>query len=97
MRENNGSIQTNLVDIIGRRIGFSEISWRDGVIQSVRLLGSERAGCSYLMPGFVDAHVHIESSMLTPVEFSRLAVRHGTVATVSDPHEIANVLGLEGV
>jgi adenine deaminase len=50
----------------------------------------------YLLPGFVDAHVHIESSMLTPVEFSRLAVRHGTVATLSDPHEIANVLGLGG-
>ena len=51
----------------------------------------------YLLPGFVDAHVHIESSMLLPVEFAKLAVTHGTVATVSDPHEIANVLGLEGV
>jgi adenine deaminase len=52
---------------------------------------------SYLCPGFVDAHVHIESSMLTPPEFARIAVIHGTTATVSDPHEIANVLGLEGV
>ncbi len=51
----------------------------------------------YLLPGFVDAHVHIESSMLLPVEFAKLAVIHGTVATVSDPHEIANVLGMEGV
>lgn len=51
----------------------------------------------YILPGFVDAHVHIESSMLLPVEFAKLAVVHGTVATVSDPHEIANVLGLEGV
>jgi adenine deaminase len=49
----------------------------------------------YLLPGFIDAHVHIESSMLTPVEF-RIAVTHGTVATVSDPHEIANVCGIEG-
>ena len=49
------------------------------------------------MPGFVDSHIHIESSMLTPTEFARLAVVHGTVATVSDPHEIANVLGVEGV
>ena len=49
------------------------------------------------MPGFVDAHVHIESSMLIPSEFARLAVVHGTVATVSDPHEIANVLGIDGV
>jgi len=54
--------------------------------------------CStYILPGFIDAHIHIESSMLPPSEFARLAVRHGTVATVSDPHEIANVLGIEGV
>jgi len=49
------------------------------------------------MPGFVDAHVHIESSMMVPSEFARLAVLHGTVATVSDPHEIANVCGMEGI
>ncbi|MEA3373065.1 MAG: adenine deaminase, partial [Campylobacterota bacterium] len=54
--------------------------------------------CStYILPGFIDAHIHIESSMMPPSEFARLAVRHGTVATVSDPHEIANVLGIEGV
>src|SRR5580704_13522078 len=51
----------------------------------------------YICPGFIDAHVHIESSMLVPSEFARLAVVHGTVATVSDPHEIANVCGMEGV
>ena len=52
---------------------------------------------SFIIPGFVDAHVHIESSMLTPYEFARMASLHGTVATISDPHEIANVLGLEGI
>ena len=51
----------------------------------------------YIMPGFIDAHVHIESSLLIPSEFARLAVVHGTIATVSDPHEIANVCGLPGV
>src|SRR5205807_4644816 len=51
----------------------------------------------FIMPGFVDAHVHIESSMMVPSEFARFASVHGTVATVSDPHEIANVLGIEGV
>jgi adenine deaminase len=51
----------------------------------------------YILPGFVDAHVHIESSMLPPAEFARIALTHGTVATVSDPHEIANVLGIDGV
>lgn len=55
------------------------------------------AGTPLLLPGFVDAHVHVESSMLPPREFGRLAAIHGTVATVSDPHEIANVLGIEGV
>ena len=53
--------------------------------------------CLILLPGFIDAHVHIESSMLIPAEFARIAVTHGTVATVSDPHEIANVCGIEGV
>ncbi|UYZ57596.1 adenine deaminase [Hymenobacter latericus] len=51
----------------------------------------------YALPGFVDAHVHVESSLLVPAEFARLAVVHGTVATVSDPHEIGNVLGVAGV
>ena len=51
----------------------------------------------YALPGFVDAHVHVESSLLVPSEFARLAVTHGTVATVSDPHEIGNVLGVAGV
>jgi adenine deaminase len=51
----------------------------------------------YIMPGFIDAHVHIESSMLMPSEFARTAVIHGVVATISDSHEIANVLGVEGI
>ncbi len=51
----------------------------------------------YILPGFIDSHVHIESSMLVPCQFARLAVVHGTVATISDPHEIANVCGMEGV
>ncbi len=59
--------------------------------------GSELPTSHYILPGFIDSHVHIESSMLVPSEFARLAVVHGTVATVSDPHEIANVCGMEGV
>jgi len=51
----------------------------------------------YILPGFIDSHVHIESSMLIPSEFAKIAVTHGTVATVSDPHEIANVCGIKGV
>jgi len=63
----------------------------------VDIVREETGGDTYIMPGFVDAHIHIESSMLTPAEFSRIATVHGTVATISDPHEIANVLGIEGV
>lgn len=94
---NSGSIRTNLVDTAARRIFFAELVWHNGVIVSITELGAENAAHRYLLPGFIDAHVHIESSMLTPAEFARIAVRHGTVAAVADPHEIANVLGLDGV
>jgi len=88
-------IEGQIIDIVNRRIFPGVITIQQHSIQDVQSL--ERAPQRYIMPGFVDAHVHIESSMLVPSEFARLAVRHGTVATVSDPHEIANVLGTEGV
>lgn len=72
-----------------------EITIHNGIIERVR--ETDNVPQHFILPGFVDAHIHIESSMLVPSEFARLAVRHGTVATVSDPHEIANVCGLEGV
>ena len=85
----------NIIDIIQKEIYFGEIWIQDGKIKNIaRLHGQSN---EYILPGFVDAHVHIESSMLIPSEFARLAVIHGTVATISDPHEIANVLGVEGV
>lgn len=85
----------NLVDIPARRIFPAEVTVTDGRIALIEEIPGTAEG--YLLPGFVDAHVHVESSMLIPSEFARLAVTHGTVATVSDPHEIANVLGVEGV
>ena len=88
-------IQGNLIDLFKREVFFAEIEVEDGKIKSIEKMEGNSA--DYLLPGFVDAHVHIESSMLIPSEFARLAVVHGTVATVSDPHEIANVLGIEGV
>jgi len=97
MREFNGHLKINYVDILQQHIFLAEIVWQEGVISKIIRLGEESAEYFYLTPGFIDAHVHIESSMLTPVEFSRLATRHGTVASVSDPHEIANVMGLEGI
>ena len=92
-----GALVANLVQIEERRVVSAEIYWRAGVIRRIRFLGGERAGLGYLMPGFVDAHVHIESSLLAPAAFARMAVRHGSVGAICDPHEIANVLGADGV
>ena len=85
----------NLVDIPNRSIRPSQVTIADGRITEIKEITGPLEG--YLMPGFIDAHVHVESSMLIPSEFARLAVVHGTVATISDPHEIANVLGVAGV
>lgn len=85
-----------IVDILAQRVFHGTITVRDGKILRIEEDASITAP-SFLCPGFVDAHVHIESSMLPPPEFARLALIHGTTATVSDPHEIANVLGIEGV
>lgn len=88
-------IKGNIVDILSRRIFKGEVTIENGKIKSI-----EEKDCKeyqFILPGFVDAHIHIESSMLVPSEFAKIAVKHGTVATVSDPHEIANVLGVAGV
>ncbi|WP_282148279.1 adenine deaminase [Algibacter lectus] len=88
-------LQGQIVDIQNKRIYKGEITIENGKISSIT--EAEHNVNHYILPGFVDAHIHIESSMLVPSEFARLAVTHGTVATVSDPHEIANVLGVKGV
>ena len=88
-------LQGQIVDIQNRRIFKGEITIENGKIASI--VEKDHSIDHFILPGFIDAHIHIESSMLVPSEFARLAVCHGTVATVSDPHEIANVLGIEGV
>jgi adenine deaminase len=88
-------ISGQLIDIRNRNIYPAEVEIMGGKI--ARITPVDTAPECYILPGFVDAHVHIESSMLVPSEFAKIAVVHGTVATVSDPHEIANVLGKEGV
>lgn len=95
MPASNFSITANLVDIPNRRIYPAEVIVEDCRIASIKECAASPT--TFLLPGFVDAHVHIESSMLVPSEFARAAVVHGTVATVSDPHEIGNVLGVAGV
>ena len=88
-------IQGQIVDIQNRSIYSGEIIVENGKIVSIS--EKEHNIKNYILPGFVDAHIHIESSMLVPSEFAKLAVLHGTVGTISDPHEIANVLGKDGV
>ena len=88
-------IKGNLVDAFKREIYPAEISIQDTKIESIRRIDEELS--DYILPGLVDSHVHIESSMLVPAEFAKLAIRFGTVAVVSDPHEIANVAGVDGV
>jgi adenine deaminase len=88
-------IKANFIDILKREIYPAVVTIEKGKIISV--LKTEEQVLNYILPGFIDAHVHIESAMLVPTEFAKKAVIHGTVATVSDPHEIANVLGNDGV
>lgn len=88
-------IEGNIVDVVKGEIFKGRISIQNGKISSIEKV--EVASNQYIIPGFVDAHVHIESSMLPPAEFARIAVIHGTVGTISDPHEIGNVLGKKGV
>ena len=92
---NETRIRGHLVDVVGQRVFDGTL-----VIDAGRIAAIEEhpvSGGPYVLPGFVDAHVHIESSMMPPASFAQLAVRFGTVATVSDPHEIANVLGVAGI
>lgn len=93
----NFKVEGNIINITKRNIFFGEVAVEDGKIKSISKISEQKEGAHFISPGFIDSHVHIESSMLIPSEFARLAVVHGTVSTISDPHEIANVCGMEGV
>jgi len=89
-------LKGNIVDIVSKKIFKGEVFIKDGKIE--KILSNDRVQeADYILPGLIDAHIHVESSMLVPSEFARIASVHGTVATVSDPHEIANVMGIQGV
>lgn len=88
----------NIVDLFNQQVFFGEITIEQKRIKNIEQLESgPKTQAVFIIPGFIDSHVHIESSMLVPSEFAKLAVVHGTIATVSDPHEIANVCGMKGV
>ena len=92
------SVKGNIVDIDNQQIFYSLVTVANGKIVTLTTVNTDtKIGADYILPGFIDSHVHIESSMLVPSEFGKLAVVHRTVATISDPHEIANVVGLPGV
>lgn len=92
------SIHGNIVNIFNRTVVAGSVTVQDGkILEVIHTSDVEDTTLPYILPGFIDSHVHIESSMLVPSEFAKLAVVHGTVATVSDPHEIANVCGMAGV
>ena len=95
MGKTSFEIQGNIVDVVAKRIFKGTVVVLDGKIKTIREEPVEAS--EFILPGLIDAHIHVESSMLIPSEFARLAVVHGTVGTVSDPHEIANVLGVPGV
>jgi len=93
----NFKVEGNIVEVTKRKIFFGKVEVEDGKIKSITEISEAKNDTQFILPGFIDSHVHIESSMLIPSEFARLAVVHGTVSTISDPHEIANVCGMEGV
>lgn len=93
------TVAGTIVNIFERTFFTGEVVVEEGKIAAVKQMApaSEPLRGPFILPGFTDAHVHIESSMLVPSEFAKLAVVHGTVSTISDPHEIANVCGIKGV
>lgn len=95
MKSGSFTVTANVVDIVAKRVFPATVEVAEGRIVAIEQVDVQPK--TYLLPGFIDAHVHVESSMLVPSEFARAAVLHGTVATVSDPHEIGNVLGVAGV
>jgi len=93
--KNEFFVAGKLVDIVNRKMFNAQVHIKNGKIEEIIEIEQEQG--MFILPGFIDSHVHIESSMMIPSSFARAAVQHGTVATVSDPHEIANVLGIPGV
>ena len=94
----NTILKGNIIDVLNRETFFGELEVEDGFLKRItRLEKAPKEGAYFICPGFIDSHVHVESSMLVPSEFAKLAVVHGTTGSINDPHEIANVCGMQGV
>lgn len=90
-------IKGNIVDIVNRKIFFGSIIIQGQYISDIRFVSEEKTNEKYIIPGFVDSHIHIESSLLIPSTFGNVAIKNGVLAAICDPHEIGNVLGIEGI
>ena len=88
-------IRGNLVNPFTEEIYPAEITFKDKLIECVKPV--EDKFSQYILPGFIDSHIHIESSMLVPSRFAEIVIPHGTTSVITDPHEIANVIGIEGI
>ena len=95
------SFTAYMFDVVSDSIYPARISVENGIFTEVTPISIDEKSTvdvpGLLLPGFIDSHIHIESSMLTPAQFAKIAVRHGTTSVICDPHEIANVLGIEGI
>lgn len=90
-------MKAHIVDIVNKKIFDGEIIIKDGFIEEIREVKDLPKDSPYIMPGFVDSHIHIESTMLLPEHYAEVAVKMGVVSAIADPHEIANVLGMDGI
>ena len=93
---NNYKISGNIVDIFNNEIYQGTIEIQNRKIKNIKR-DNNVVYENYILPGLIDAHVHIESSLVAPSYFAAEAVKHGTVGVVADPHEIANVMGVKGI
>ncbi len=88
-------IRGNLLNVFTEEIYSAEIGFENGLISCVKPVDGNFN--TLILPGFIDSHIHIESSMLCPSRFAEAVIPHGTTSVIADPHEIANVMGVNGI
>ncbi len=97
MLNNNFVVKGHILSVADKTVIDGELHVKNGKIEDIIPIPDLDNNAPYILPGLIDAHVHIESSMLLPSQYAKEAVRHGVVGAVCDPHEIANVCGKQGV